>query len=96
MLNGGVPMVHPKKAPFGFLERLQLIQQYDPKAETWLREMALKYRPKEVATDDVVDAMILAITAADGSRKLQTLPEKPEIDGQGLPMEIVYRSVSSP
>ena len=91
MLNGGVPMVHPKKAPFGFLERLQLIQQYDPKAETWLRGMAIKYRPKEVAADDVVDAMILAITATGGARKLQTLPEKPEIDGQGLPMEIVYR-----
>jgi predicted RNase H-like nuclease len=90
MLNGAAPMVHPKKAPMGFLDRLQLIQEYDAKAETWLRQMAKKYPQKEVATDDVVDAMILAITAAGGARKLRTLPEKPEIDGQGLPMEIVY------
>ena len=90
MLNGGVPMVHLKKGPIGFLDRLQLIQQYAPKAEPWLKQMAKKYPQKEVATDDVVDAMILAITAAVGARKLRTLPEKPEIDGQGLPMEIVY------
>ena len=90
MLNGGVPMSHSKKAPMGFLDRLQLIQRYDANAETWLRKIADEYPQKEVATDDVVDAMILAITAAGGARKLRTLPEKPDLDGQGLPMEIVY------
>ena len=91
MLNAGTPMAHPKKAPLGFLERLRLIQRYDANAETWLKEMGDTYSQKDVATDDVVDAMILAIAASGGARKLRTLPESPALDSHGLPMEIVYR-----
>ena len=91
MLAGGKPMEHPKKTAVGFMDRLHLIERFDPSAQDWVRQAADDYPPKQVATDDVIDAMILAIVAAGGERNLQTLPANPQVDGKGLAMEIVYR-----
>lgn len=42
-------------------------------------------------TDDLVDAFAVALTARGDAAGLATLPEDPEHDERGLPMEIVYR-----
>jgi predicted RNase H-like nuclease len=34
--------------------------------------------------------MALAITASFGIDKLQSIPEKPEFDAKGLPMQMLY------
>jgi hypothetical protein len=54
----------------------------------WARE---QYLVKEVATDDILDAMVGAVTAMQYPR-LSTLPENPIEDEEGIPMEMVYCS----
>ena len=89
------PMDHAKKNPVGFLDRLQVLRQFRPDAEKIVRKAAQDYRQTEVASDDVVDALALAITASVRSDKLKTLPKTPPRDGAGLPMEMVYRAVKA-
>lgn len=50
---------------------------------------ANKYNHKEVAWDDIIDALVLAVTAKLGHGRLHSLPTKPERDLFDLPMEIV-------
>ena len=79
--------LHKKKS--GLAERLAL-------AEAWLGLGILKqargtYLKKELADDDVVDAIAGLWTArriADGTA--ETLPETPPVDDTGLAMEIVF------
>lgn len=40
--------------------------------------------------DDIVDSMVLAVTARLGADSFERLPDNPPEDGQGLPMQIVY------
>ena len=86
--NGCCEMeLHKKKG--GLAERLAL-------AEAWLGLGILKqargtYLKKELADDDVVDAIAGLWTAqriADGTA--ETLPETPPVDDTGLAMEIVF------
>ena len=88
------PMDHAKKNPVGFLDRLQMLQQFRPDAEKIIRQAAREYKQRAVASDDVMDALALAITASVRADKLKTLPKKPPKDGEGLRMEMVYRVVN--
>ncbi len=45
-----------------------------------------------VARDDVVDALVLAVTAAQPKERLSTIPDQPEWDTKDLPMEMVFAS----
>jgi predicted RNase H-like nuclease len=45
---------------------------------------------KELAKDDILDAISLAITASSQSETLMTIPEEPRKDENKLPMEIVF------
>ena len=47
---------------------------------------------REVAPDDIVDALALVVMAA-GEGPLVSIPVMPEFDERGLPMEIVCRDV---
>lgn len=49
-----------------------------------------KFLRQQLALDDIVDALALAVVAAAGSDFLQNLPAEPEQDVEHLPMEIVY------
>ena len=51
---------------------------------TWARRIGASNR------DDLLDAMVLALTATLGGEDLRTLPESPPLDAEGLPMQIVY------
>jgi predicted RNase H-like nuclease len=48
------------------------------------------YGRNKVAPDDILDAMAAAIIGKISKGYLQTLPDQPEIDQAGLPMEIAY------
>lgn len=49
-----------------------------------------KYRRKDVARDDILDALVASITAKLSFQKgLKSIPEIPEKDSQGLPMQVV-------
>lgn len=90
LLNGGQPLAHSKKTAAGHAERLTLLAAHAPNAaavaeaarNTWLR--------KAVATDDLLDAMVLALAARLAhAAGVPTLPPVPLLDPFGLRMEIV-------
>jgi predicted RNase H-like nuclease len=61
-------------------------------AEDLLADALRASARRDVAADDVIDAMVCAVTAAGvWDASLRTLPEFPERDGRGLAMEMVYR-----
>lgn len=89
-LNGGKPMAHNKKTEEGRAERTAVLHRFFPAADALFKEAAKSYRRKQVALDDIIDAMILAVTAKIGDGRYQTLPAPPARDSTGLPVEMAY------
>lgn len=90
-LAGGRPMQYSKKAREGFAERLELLQSAYTHTDNII-DCALSTRKrKEVARDDILDALSAALTAIVGMEGLASIPESPELDARGLAMEMVYR-----
>ena len=94
-LAGGSPMRHNKKTGRGFSERIAVLERFHPSAGKRFDEIRTKYRSGDLADDDILDAMALAITASANRGALRTLPEVPVEDSCGLPMEMVYAPVSA-
>ncbi len=89
-LAGGKAMVHNKKTEPGIEERLGILRTMNQLAVDIYYKALQSIRRKDLAKDDILDAIALAITAASPSRTLRTIPEQPERDLKNLPMEIVY------
>lgn len=89
MLNGGASLRWNKKAGDGLRERMCILRRHCPSADRVYETALARYRRSELARDDILDALVLAVTAAWPGR-LRTLPATPERDSAGLPMEIVY------
>jgi predicted RNase H-like nuclease len=76
----GRPMQHPKHRPEGRAERLAV-----------LADVIANAHPKSLlGEDDVLDALVAAVTALLSSENSKTLPQVPEQDAHGLRMEMVY------
>jgi predicted RNase H-like nuclease len=92
MLNAGQPVLSKKKDSLGLEERLELLKSTLEFAETVYQEAITRFKRKQLAKDDIVDAlMCLAISmASEASRK--TIPEIPEYDDSGIEMAIHYRA----
>jgi predicted RNase H-like nuclease len=90
----GHPMEHYKKNDEGCLERMQVLQSVYPHTKNIIKRALKTYKRKEVARDDILDALSAAITATVGVQRLLSIPEKPEFDSRGLRMEIVHRPLS--
>jgi predicted RNase H-like nuclease len=84
-------MEHSKKESEGFSERKQVLQSVYPHTDDIIDYALSTYRRREVARDDVLDALSAAVTAIVGMEGLVSIPETPELDSQGLRMEMVYR-----
>jgi predicted RNase H-like nuclease len=84
------PLLTRKKQPDGYRDRLELLRSVyagtDDVIEAARKGERLK---KDLADDDILDALVGAVTARLHPH-LQTLPATPPLDDQGLPMEIVY------
>ena len=89
-LNGCRPLQYSKNKEKGYLERLQLLQSIYPLSETILNHTLSSYPRKKVKKDDILDALSGAITAMIGRESLTAIPNQPERDSKGLPMEMVY------
>jgi len=93
-LNGGKSMKYNKKTQEGLEERLDLLALYDERVKTVFSDAVLKFLRKEVAKDDIIDAMCLAICANNlPNRVINSLPQKKEVDVFGLPMAVCYSEV---
>jgi predicted RNase H-like nuclease len=88
-LNGKRVLSHKKKHEAGIDGRLGILSGHYYRAEECFRWARQQYLVKEVASDDILDAMVGAVTAMQYPR-LSTLPEEPVNDEEGIPMEIVY------
>ena len=98
-LNGKT-LEYNKKKRKGKDERREILERY--LADTRLVESKIRceYLKKEVADDDILDALIAAVTAKRIAPKHppdlpetsleKTLPDNPPEDNYGLPMEMVF------
>jgi predicted RNase H-like nuclease len=88
-LNGCSEMKYKKKSALGICERMQLLGFYIKNVENIFDQTRSRYKKNQVADDDIIDALVCAVTALFNS-SLSTFPLAPEIDTKGIPMEIVY------
>jgi len=86
VLNGKQPIQHSKRTAPGQAERHRLLQEVVADMEGVFAQVPAHGYSK----DDALDALAAAWTAGQAViGKTTTLPEKPEIDGKGLRMEIL-------
>ena len=85
----GAPMRFPKRTIEGQRERLKVLQTAISDVEEVYRNALAQFRRSQVARDDILDALILAVVAkgmaTGGARRV---PRRPPRDSQGLLMEI--------
>ncbi len=95
-LAGNHAMVYPKKAPEGFKERYFILQKNCPQTDAIVEQALARFRRKDLVGDDILDALVLAVSARFSAGKPKTVPLKPLVDKKGLAMEIVYPPARSP
>ena len=86
----GRPMQYAKKRSEGLAERTQLLQSIYPQAADIIVHVLSTYRRKDVAKDDILDALVASVTGLMGEQNLVSIPSEPEFDERGLRMEMVY------
>jgi predicted RNase H-like nuclease len=89
-LNGLRPMTHNKKKVPGFEERMQVLRSDYCGTDALVNHALSEYRRNGVDRDDILDALVAALTAFNGQKGLEAIPKVPEHDSSGLPMEMVY------
>lgn len=88
-LNNYQSMNFNKKKIDGLEERKHILKKYFSNTNKLIEEARSKYLKKDLATDDILDALVGAFCARF-YKNLKQLPNHPEIDPKGLKMEIVY------
>lgn len=89
-LNAGQPLAYSKSTPVGLAQRRAILADQNDGTEDVYAEVLDEYYRKDVARDDILDAIALALIA-ERSEDHDCLPdgESPE-DERGLPKRIVY------
>jgi len=83
-------MKHAKRRPEGRAERLTVLADVFGPATRVISAIAEAHRRSVLGEDDILDALVAAVTALLSSENSRTLPELPEQDAHGLRMEMVY------
>lgn len=87
----GFPMKHPKKKVEGFLERKEALGSICAFSDEIVGYALSSYRRKDLAKDDILDALAAALTAKIGSRYgFVYVPHEPETDSKGLKIQMLY------
>lgn len=96
-LNGGKPVQHGKLSQEGRRERLAVLHRYVPDVDAFIAGVPRSKRRGSPASDDVLDALALAVNAWLGSgHGFQVLPDEgEELDRYGLRMEMVAACLDS-
>lgn len=93
-LSGGKPMKFSKsktgEREKGLRERKGVLRKYCDVDNLFRRARAKFPYKKYVSDDDILDALVAAVSAQNFGKNPSSLPEKPEKDSKGLPMQIVY------
>ena len=91
-LAGRFP-AHGKKDLLGGMERFRIVREFIPNLEDFLVAVRRDHPRSRVASDDVLDGCILAVTARECGGTPRFLPagsDGPPRDETGLPMAIWY------
>lgn len=94
-LNQQQAMTFRKKEEEGFAQRLKLLESVLPGSIEFATKVINKYPRKHVARDDIADALVALAVAMAKPQELFTLPDNPPFDALGLPMEMVYRGMTT-
>jgi len=87
LINDKKAMQYNKRRLIGRRERMKVLSPVFSDIE---KIVAKARKPREVAPDDILDALVAAWTAGQTVMgKAGTLPEKPELDSKSLKMEIL-------
>ena len=89
-LNSQSSMQYNKKKEEGKHERLAVLEKIFPQCHELYQQASSEFLRKQVAHDDIIDAMACAVTAKYGYGKYTTVPGNPVRDVTGLPMEMVF------
>ena len=100
-LNNKNVVLNSKKDGWGFIERFRIVKRLIPNTDVdgVFEKVRREHSKSKVGSDDVLDALALAVTAKIGSQEgneFRTLPKRrnglpKEIDSKlDLPMEMVY------
>ena len=96
-LNKKRAMRHKKKTRDGKCTRIKVLKHFVRNTKDFLGSIRSKSKlpPGKVAYDDILDALVAAVTAKLGCQDnndytLKTLPLCPPRDSKDLPMEMVY------
>jgi len=89
-LNNNRPILEHKTSVEGQQRRLEILRKYYTEADRVV-EKFLADVPFRKKTDDVIDALCLAVTGKIILEKgIKTIPEKPMMDDKGILMQMVY------
>ena len=88
-LNKYQAMKFNKKKKEGYSERLLVLKKHYNQSDSIVNSGLTQYFRNQVTKDDILDALAGAVLAMN-HETLKTLPDEPEVDEQGLKMEIVY------
>lgn len=96
-LNGRSPLEDRKNTEHGVEHRKALLADEYPVAtsiyeDSIERYTTPSYAPMVSGADDILDALVAAVTARRSSDECLSLPKSPPTDDRGLPMQIVYPS----
>ena len=89
VLNGGNTLEHGKKDLPGRTERLAVLERHRPGVHHVYHTVLGHVPRRQVAPDDVLDALAAAIVAHRYGHDLVGLPDRPDRDACGLIREIV-------
>ena len=90
----GQPMQFSKKCCNGANERIAVLRKFYQNTDEVIKYALNSYIRKELALDDILDALCLAVTGLQGLKKgFSVIPQKPETDLKGLDMRIVFHVV---
>ncbi|WP_253947904.1 DUF429 domain-containing protein [Paenibacillus ehimensis] len=86
----GGPMCHGKKTPEGFAERLAHLRRVCAHADLIVGELLARYTRKALARDDMLDALVLAVTGCLSGGALRQVPAEGDADRTGLRRTISF------
>ncbi|MBT8132947.1 MAG: DUF429 domain-containing protein [Gammaproteobacteria bacterium] len=89
-LNGKQAMQHNKRKEQGKQERLSILEKYFETCHQLFEQAASLYLRRQLAYDDIIDAMVCAVTSRYGYGNYSTVPVAPQKDAHGLAIEMVY------
>ena len=95
-LNQQKSMLHSKRKPVGFQERLDLLENASKKInlQVDIDSIFNRFPRSQVQKDDILDAWVLALTATGQLGELKSFPKNPSFDTLNLPQRIVYSFLS--